>query len=145
MYNYRLTLSRCLNKCTKEKAVHSPSIFLSPLKRLKKQRRTLSAELRSTSLMQHCGGWKLECHCKLMASNSLVLPLRSASSLDSRPRLPCCLHYCTTAVWCTRSCRGLCRVSPQLASVMSLQPHSSSSQHTVLVGVSYSAGHCTKF
>lgn len=94
--------------------------------------------------MQHCGGWKLKCHCKLMVSNSLVLPLRSASSLDSPPGPPRCLHYCATAVWCTRSCRGLCRVSPQLASLMSLQPQSSSSQHTVLGLFSHDFRHCTR-
>lgn len=33
-------------------------------------KKRLGAVLRSTSLMQHCGRRKLNCHCKLMASKS---------------------------------------------------------------------------
>ncbi len=81
-----------------------------------------SAAIRSTSLMQHCGRRKLNCHCKLTASKShcfhfRVLPLqtphgdRGAVSITVPRRFDA-----------PDPARLMSGRSPQLASVVSLQP-----------------------
>lgn len=91
-------------------------------------KKRLGAVLRSTSLMQHCGRRKLNCHCKLMASNSQrfygrALPLWTLHA--DRGAVSITVPHWFDAPDPARLMSGR---SPQLASAVSLQPSAASAR-----------------